>query len=46
MTRILCFIAALIILPSTGYAAEYILRASLEQDVARVDVPFPLVNIP
>lgn len=43
MIRILTFMVTLIIFPSTGFTAEYILSASLEQDVARVGVPFPLV---
>ena len=43
MIRILSFIVAFAILPNTGTAAEYILRASIEQKFARVGVPFPLV---
>ena len=43
MIRILTFMVTLIIFPNSGFTAEYILSASLEQDVARVGVPFPLV---
>ena len=43
MLRKLSFIVILLIFPSTVFTAEYILSASLDQDVARVGSPFPLV---
>ncbi len=43
VVRNLTFMVTLVMFPSTGFTAEYILSASLEQDVARVGVPFPLI---